>query len=98
MADAEQITAGAAMPLVAASTFSLSEGAARRITVMLAGEADDSFFRVAVNGGMAAPAVICSASAIGSASLPICPFNMAVQNRQIKPSALPERAENIVAH
>ena len=51
MADAEQITAGAAMPPVAASTFSLSEGAARRITVMLAGEADDSFFRVAVNGG-----------------------------------------------
>ena len=45
MADAEQITAGAA------STFGLSEGAARRIAVMLAGEADDSFFRVAVNGG-----------------------------------------------
>ena len=39
------------MPAVATSTFSLTEGAARRITVMLASEAVDSFFRVAVNGG-----------------------------------------------
>ena len=39
------------MPAVASSTFSLTEGAANRITVMLASEAVDSFFRVAVNGG-----------------------------------------------
>jgi iron-sulfur cluster insertion protein len=51
MADTEHITAGAAMAPVAAGTFGLSEDAARRITVMLAGETEHSFFRVAVNGG-----------------------------------------------
>ena len=51
MAKGEKITIGATMPPVVAGTFGLSESAAKRITVMLAGEADDSFFRVAVNGG-----------------------------------------------
>ncbi len=51
MADAEQITAGSTKQAVAASTFRLSEGAAKRITVMLASEVGNSFFRVAVNGG-----------------------------------------------
>ncbi len=51
MADAEQITAGTTTQAVATSTFRLSEGAAKRITVMLASEVANSFFRVAVNGG-----------------------------------------------
>ena len=51
MSRSDNITAGSIMPGVATSTFSLTEGAARRITVMLASEAVDSFFRVAVNGG-----------------------------------------------
>ena len=51
MADTEHITAGAAMPPVATGTFGLSEAAAQRIIVMLAGETEYSFFRVAVNGG-----------------------------------------------
>ena len=51
MADTEQITTGATMPPLATGRFGLSESAATRITAMLAGEVDDSFFRVAVNGG-----------------------------------------------
>lgn len=51
MADTEHITGGAAMPSVDAGTFGLSEAAARRISVILAGERERSFFRVAVNGG-----------------------------------------------
>ena len=51
MTPSDPITAGTMTPAVATSTFSLTEGAARRITVMLASEAVDSFFRVAVNGG-----------------------------------------------
>ena len=51
MKSSDHITAGTIMPAVATSTFSLTEGAAKRITVMLASEAVDSFFRVAVNGG-----------------------------------------------
>jgi iron-sulfur cluster insertion protein len=39
------------MPPLATGRFGLSESAATRITAMLAGEVDDSFFRVAVNGG-----------------------------------------------
>ena len=51
MTNSVHTTDGTIMPAVATSTFSLTEGAARRITVMLASEAVDSFFRVAVNGG-----------------------------------------------
>ena len=51
MADSDHNTAATVMPEVATSTFSLTEGAASRITVMLASETVDSFFRVAVNGG-----------------------------------------------
>ena len=51
MADTEQITTGATMLPLAEGRFGLSESAATRITAMLAAEADDSFFRVAVNGG-----------------------------------------------
>ena len=51
MADTGQITTGATMLPLAKGRFGLSESAATRITAMLAGEADDSFFRVAVNGG-----------------------------------------------
>ena len=51
MADTKQITTGATMLPMATGRFCLSESAAARITAMLASEADDSFFRVAVNGG-----------------------------------------------
>ena len=51
MSKAEQIITGNTMPRLAAGTFSLSESAAKRIIVMLSQETDDSFFRVAVNGG-----------------------------------------------
>ncbi len=51
MAKTEQITSGKTVSPGVAGTFSLSESAAKRISVMLADETDNSFFRVAVNGG-----------------------------------------------
>ncbi len=47
----EKIIPGTILPPAAAGAFGLSESAAKRIVVMLAGEKDNSFFRVAVNGG-----------------------------------------------
>ena len=51
MAETDQISRTTPIPPVAASTFGLSESAAKRITALLSDEAEDSFFRVAVNGG-----------------------------------------------
>ena len=47
----EKIIPGTILPPTATGAFGLSESAAKRIVVMLAGEKDNSFFRVAVNGG-----------------------------------------------
>ncbi len=51
MAEVDQIPTGTNTRPASAGKFGLSESAANRITVLLSGEADDSFFRVAVNGG-----------------------------------------------
>ncbi len=51
MAEADQIITGTTVLPVASGKFGLSESAAKRISVLLSGEADNSFFRVAVNGG-----------------------------------------------
>ena len=51
MSEAEQNLTNNTVPRSAAGTFSLSESAAKRIILMLSQETDDSFFRVAVNGG-----------------------------------------------
>ena len=51
MSKAEQIINNTNIPPLVSGTFGLSESAAKRIILMLSQEVDDSFFRVAVNGG-----------------------------------------------